>query len=513
VEDRLLEIMDRFGRQRLLLVGDFMLDEYLYGDAERISAEAPVPVLRIVDRQQRLGGAGSVAACLAALRAQYVAAAGVIGADEAGQRLVRMLRQEGIETAGLIEVDGRPTITKTRVVGLAQHRHRQQLMRLDEEENRPLPPQPRQAFMEKLQGLLDSGPFDAILVEDYDKGLIDAALVQYLIERGRKTGAAVLVDPAAIEDFGRYAGATVITPNRNEFAAATGRRYSDLDDLAAQAERLRKQYDFGWVVITLDKEGAFLVGPETARRIPAYPRDVYDNTGAGDAVLAMLGAAMAAGADVAEAVHLANVAGGLEVEKFGSAPVRWSEVVTDLLAQRRRQGQKLFEIEPLMAELQRHREAGRRIVFTNGCFDLLHLGHVDLLRFCKQHGDVLVVGLNSDESVRMNKGPDRPILNQRERASMLEAIECVDYVTIFETVDPSKLIERIRPDVLVKGADRADWVCGREFVESYGGKVLLAPLRKGYSTTNLIQKVGLKANQQAPRQDSESSAQEDPSNA
>jgi len=489
VIERLLEVMDRFGGQRLLLVGDFMLDRYLYGDAERISAEAPVPVLRILKKEQRLGGAGSVASNLTALGVEAVAVVGVVGDDDAGREVRKLLEQLRVNTAGLLAVQDRPTTTKTRVVGLAQHRHRQQLLRLDEEDGKPLDAACRQALVSACEDLLRSQRFDAVLIEDYDKGVVDAEMVSAVLELAGRREVPVLADPAAIGDFSRYRGVDVLTPNRSEFAQAVGRNLSSLGQVGKEAQRLIEQLRLKWMVVTLDREGSLLVERESWRHIPARPRDVYDNTGAGDAVLAMLGAALAAGANVDEAVHLANVAGGLEVEKFGCVPITCQEVVSDLWAERRKSGRKRLDLKSLCAELERHRKAGKKIVFTNGCFDLLHVGHVELLRFCKRHGDIVVVGLNSDRSVKVNKGPERPILNQDARAAMLEALESVDYIVIFDEPDPSRLIERVRPDVLVKGQDWAGkWVCGKGFVESYGGKVLLAPLVEGYSTTKLIER-------------------------
>lgn len=490
MEDRLLEILDGFGRQRILLVGDFMLDRYLYGDAERISPESPVPVLRVVARETRLGGAGSAAACVAGLGAKRVAVFGVLGQDDTATHTLALLSEAGVDTTGMVTLQDRPTTCKTRVVGLAQHRHRQQLLRIDEEQPCPLPAEVNQRIRADVLAVVRRREFDVVLVEDYNKGVISGELMRELALVARTVGVPVLVDPSPIDDFNRYSGAAAITPNRMEFSRAVGQWLDKPEQMVAPAQRLIEKIGLDYLVITLDKEGALLVGPQAAEQIPSRPRDVYDNTGAGDAVLAMLGMALAVGASPLEAVHLANVVGGLEVEKFGATPIRRDEVICDLLTELRKRGTKIHQRERLLVQLERHRGAGRKIVFTNGCFDLLHVGHVDLLRFCKTCGDIVVVGLNSDASVRENKGPSRPVLNEQERASLLEAIEYVDYIVIFDEKDPSKLIEQIRPDVLVKGQDyTGKWVCGREFVESCGGRVLLAPLRSGYSTTNVIQRI------------------------
>ena len=493
MEDRLLRVLDRFGRQRILLVGDVMLDRYLYGDAERISPESPVPVLRVVNREQRLGGAGCVAANLAALNAGRVALFGAIGSDEAGNQVLAMMAELGIDTAGMVQLPNRPTTCKTRVIGLAQRRHRQQMLRIDEEASCPLASDVLASLHERVLAGVDAAAFDAILVEDYNKGLITSSFMQRLTARARAAGIPVLVDPAAIDDYSRYSGATLITPNRAELLKACGKRVEGLEAIGREAQVLRAKLRLDWVVATLDKEGSLLVGSDTVEHAPSRPRDVYDNTGAGDAVLAMLGMALPAGASPLEAAHLANVAGGLEVEKFGATPVRWDEVVGDLMNELRKRGRKIVDERRLEILLTRHRLTGKKVVFTNGCFDLLHVGHVDLLRFCKECGDIVVVGLNSDKSVQLNKGPSRPVLNEQERAHLLEAIEYVDYVVIFDGIDPHPLIEKVRPDILVKGQDyTGKWVCGQEFVEGYGGQVRLAPLRTGYSTTNVIQRIGEK---------------------
>ena len=491
MEDRLLQVLDRFGRQKVLLVGDLMLDRYLYGDAERISPESPVPVLRVVNREQRLGGAGSVAANLAAFGAAHIAVFGLLGADDVGEQVLSMMAALGIDTAGIQRITDRPTTCKTRVIGLAQRRHRQQLLRIDEESGGPLPDGALTSLHKAILAAIAPGSFDVVLVEDYNRGVVTPPFMQRLVAHARAAGIPVLVDPAAIDDYTRYRGATLIAPNRAELLKAIGKQVEGLEAIGKEARCLLSDLQLDWVVVTLDKEGALLVGRDSMEHAPSRPRDVYDNTGAGDAVLAMLGMAWPAGASPIEAVHLANVAGGLEVEKFGATPIRWYEVVCDLMSQLRKAGHKIVDEPRLGILLTRHRLTGKKVVFTNGCFDLLHLGHVDLLRFCKESGDIVVVGLNSDNSVRMNKGPSRPVLDQQERAHLLEAIEYVDYVVIFDGIDPHPLIEKVRPDILVKGQDyTGKWVCGREFVESYGGQVRLAPVRTGYSTTNVIRRIG-----------------------
>jgi len=486
---RLMELVESFGGRRALLVGDFILDRYVYGDAERISPEAPVPVLRVVGSEQRAGGCGSVAANLRALGLSVVCC-GVVGQDKTAEQLIALLEAAGVDCTGLLRDADRPTTTKTRYVGLAQHRHRQQLMRVDEEESRAL----ADAVAARLQAFVASAvsSVDVVCMEDYGKGVITDKLAQAIIEAARAAGKPVLVDPAAIPSYAKYRRATLITPNRNEFRLVVGQPCETPEQIEELAAPFVRGLDLDALVVTMDRDGAILA--ERGRdpvRVPTRPRAVYDNTGAGDAVLAMLAAALAAGAAFEQAVHLANVAGGLEVEKFGCVPITRDEVLAELRMEQRAHSGKLRTLEALLAELTLRRDRGETVVFTNGCFDLLHPGHVTYLARCRELGDIVVVGLNSDDSVRaQNKGPDRPILNQRERARMLGALESVDYIVVFDEPDPSRLIEQIRPDVLVKGEDWADkWVCGREFVESYGGKVELVPLVDGYSTTSLVERI------------------------
>jgi len=479
--------------RRVLLVGDLILDRYVYGDAERISPEAPVPVLRVVDRSDAVGGAGNVAACLQALGVHAVVC-GVAGEDQAGGRLTELLASAGADVSGVLRVGDRPTIAKTRLVGLAQHRHRQQLMRVDEESVKPLLPADRERVHAFAVSAL--ARVDAVCIEDYEKGLVTADLVSALAGEARRSGKPVLVDPGRISNYEKYRGATLLTPNRSELALAVGREHTDIGKIASEAETLRRSIDARAIAVTLDREGAVLV--EEGRsylHVPTRPRSVYDNTGAGDAVLAMLAAALVAGAELPDAVRLANIAGGLEVEKFGCVPITAEEVLAELRLEAQQRTGKLRSLPELVNELTLRRDRGETVVFTNGCFDLLHAGHVDFLNRCRAEGSLLVVAINSDESVRrQNKGAERPIVTAEARARVLGGLACVDYVVIFDELDPARVIEQVRPDVLVKGEDWAErGVVGREFVERSGGRVKLLKLLEGYSTTALVNRIrGLK---------------------
>jgi D-beta-D-heptose 7-phosphate kinase/D-beta-D-heptose 1-phosphate adenosyltransferase len=476
------------GRQ-VLLIGDLILDRYIYGDAERISPEAPVPVLRTVEKREAVGGSANVAACLRALGCG-VACCGIVGADRHGDMLLRLLKELGVDVSGVLAEPERPTTTKTRLVGLAQHRHRQQLLRVDEEDTGPLPA----GSAERLAGLAGEriASTDVVCIEDYDKGIVTASLVEAVTREARRHGRPVLVDPARLRGYERYRRADVLTPNRQELSLVAGRTFTSLDDLAAAARELLDAIDARAIVATVDREGAVLVERESSwKHLPTVPRSVYDNTGAGDAVLAMLAAATAAGADLESAARLANVAGGLEVEKFGCVPITGDEVLAELRIEDRLQNGKLRTADELAAELQLRRDRGETVVFTNGCFDIIHAGHVDFLKRCRREGAILVVGLNTDASVRtLEKGADRPINKLEHRAAVLGALECVDYVVSFDEPDPEALIRKVRPDVLVKGEDWADkGVKGADFVKSIGGRVKLLSLVDGLSTSAMIDRI------------------------
>ena len=486
---RLIQLVKTFGQHRVLLVGDLILDRYIYGDAERISPEAPVPVLRQQHTEQRVGGTGSVAANLRSLGIHAICC-GVVGKDDAGVRVREMLEAQEISTSGVISIAHRPTTTKTRFIGLAQHRHRQQLMRVDEEVTTPI----AGADAKRLTDLALAavGNVDVVCLEDYDKGLLSETLCQKMIEAARAADVPVLVDPARVNDYSKYRGSTLLTPNRSEYGIVSGLNDTSLDAIEADVTKLVDRYELGGLLVTLDRDGSLLARRgATPIHVPTRPRAVYDNTGAGDAVLSMLAAAVAAGAEWEDAAALANIAGGLEVEKFGAIPVTRDEVIADLRLSDGTAMTKIRPLDQLLTELKLRRSRGETIVFTNGCYDILHAGHVRFFEHCRSVGDVVVAGMNSDASVRaQNKGPGRPIVPQDQRAEVLAGLQNIDYVVLFDEPTPLKLIEAVSPDVLVKGEDWKDkGVVGREHVESNGGRVDLVPLIEGISTTQIVRHI------------------------
>jgi D-beta-D-heptose 7-phosphate kinase/D-beta-D-heptose 1-phosphate adenosyltransferase len=485
----LIDLVHRLGRPRVLVIGDLMLDRYVWGDAERVSQEAPVLLLHADKREERLGGASSVATMLRALGAD-VAVAGVIGHDFDGGRVRRLLDELDIDHEGVVADPARPTTVKERYIGRAQHRHAQQMIRVDYETRSSLA-SPIEAA---LAGLLKQriGWADIVLVSDYDKGVCTPTLLQAVVAQAHSSGVRVLADPIRGGDYRKYHGCSAITPNRLEAGLASGRVVSDTAEALAAAAQLQADLDLEAAVITLDKEGMALAHRDGRRGLfPTRQRQVYDITGAGDMVLSVLGMALAAGADYEPAIRLANIAGGLEVEKIGVATVTRDEILRDLLHTGPGGNPKHLPLDTLTRELDERRRLGQRVAFTNGCFDVLHAGHVQYLQEARAQADLLVVGLNSDASVQALKGAGRPVHGADARACVLTALEVVDYVTVFDELTPQRLIELVRPDVLVKGADyHKEEVVGAEFVESYGGRVHLAPVRAGFSTTRILQRLG-----------------------
>ena len=486
--ETLLKTIGNLGSPRIVVVGDFALDVYVYGDAVGISPEAPVPVLKVTQTEYRCGAAACVAADIAALDAEAVCI-GAVGEDGHGQILRDRLRTLGADTRGLCNVPGRPTATTQRLIGLARHRHKQQLLRIEHDSAEPVPPDACDLILREYQQCLAQA--DIVCLQDRDPGLLTPPICEKMIELARHAGRRVMVDPALGRSYSQYRGATLLIPNRQEAAAAVGFAIESPADAASAARRLRDELALDAVVITLDKDGAYLATNDLQELVSAKPRPVYDVTGAGDVILATLAVSLAANNDYLTAVHLANMAGGIEVEKFGAAPVTVSEIEHEIAVQYGAKNTKLRSLDALLEELKWRRSRGQTIVFTNGCFDVIHRGHIDYLRFCRAQGDVVVVGLNSDSSVRALKGPERPINSQHDRAAVLSGLETVDLITIFDDPSVLGLVKQVKPDVLVKGGDWGgkQGVVGWEFVESYGGKVMLAPLVEGKSSTSTIEKM------------------------
>ncbi len=485
----LARFFESHGHPRVLVVGDLMLDRYLWGSVERISPEAPIPVLRVEREEHRAGGAGCVALALRALGAEVVLA-GVVGDDDNGKRLLHELEEERIDASCVQLLRDRPTTCKTRLIARDQH-----VLRVDRENASPCGEAVRAGLLAGCRARF--GDVSAVLVSDYAKGLLGPAVLEQLISEARQANLPCLVDPRRGGDYGRYKGAAGMTPNRREAFEATGIEPLDPRSCEACAEALVEKLELDFAVITLDKDGMFLkIRGHPGRRFPTRALSVYDVSGAGDQVLATLGHSLAGtpawrSHEVLEAgVRLANVAAGLEVQKVGALPVSREELLADMRGSFCPSTAKMLDVEGLRPLRQRAREEGRRVVFTNGCFDILHTGHISYLEYSRSLGDLLVVGVNADASIQRLKGPTRPVNPLAARMRLLAGLSCVDYVVAFEDDTPQALIEQVLPDVLVKGEDWKDkGVVGSEVVIRHGGEVILAPMTQGFSTTNIVEKI------------------------
>jgi D-beta-D-heptose 7-phosphate kinase/D-beta-D-heptose 1-phosphate adenosyltransferase len=413
---------------------------------------------------------------------------GGVGADREGDLVRNMLGEMGIHHGPVITLDDRPTTLKERYIGRAQDRHPQQMIRVDYEVRSPVKAAAEAEMLDRLHD--EIGKSDVVLISDYDKGICTPSLLRHLIDACRAQGVRVIADPIRGNDYSRYRGVHCMTPNRLEAQLATGMTITTPEDAIPLGRKLVKDLGMESVLVTLDRDGMCLVRADGRSEIvPTRPRQVYDITGAGDMVLSIIGLCLAAGADYDEAAALGNVAGGLEVEKIGVALLSREEILRDLIEHQAGASGKVYDKGSVLVEVSRRRAIGQKVVFTNGCFDLLHVGHTRLLRQSADLGDYLIVGLNSDASVGRLKGPTRPINSEASRAEVLAALESVDAVVLFEEDTPLDLITAIRPDVLVKGGDyRPEEVVGREEVEEAGGKLVLIPLVAGHSTTNMVRK-------------------------
>ena len=486
----LVETLDGLGRPRICVVGDLILDTYVWGQVSRVSPEGPIPVLHVAERENRPGGAASVAAMLAGLGAHVVPVGGV-GRDSAADTLRALLRKAGMDTDGLIESPHRPTIAKTRMLGYVQSAGRamQQMLRVDEEVTDPPGEEESAAVLRTTRERL--ADCELLIIQDMGKGLFDDGTVGELIEAAHAAAKPVVVDPERTQSYGRYAGVTALLPNRFEAEMATGMKLRSEEDYRRAGRKLLDELSLQVVVMKLDREGMYFATAEgETGHIGARLREVADVTGAGDMVAAVFSLALAGGASYAQAAELANFGGALEVSHRGVTTISRRELMAEVQKVADPLARKLVpreEVEDLVADLRR---AGRTIAFTNGCFDLLHLGHVQLLQYAARQGDVLMVGVNTDASTRALKGPTRPINSEQVRAHIVASLTDVDYVVLFEEESVLPLIRQVRPDVLVKGGDYSkEQVVGCEFVESYGGKVELAPVAEGFSTTELIKRI------------------------
>lgn len=482
-QDRLQHLdLSGFTNLRVLVAGDLMLDEYLWGRVERISPEAPVAVVEVERETRTLGGAGNVVNNLVALGAQ-VEVLGLLGDDHPAHLLKQELSRLGVGLNGIFTDPQRRTSRKTRVIGASQ-----QVVRIDRESRNPASSAFEQAALDFCASLLPT--VNAVVISDYAKGALTPQLIRALIQQGRSRGLPVVVDPKG-KDFPRYAGATIITPNRKEAESAAGFSLARREELVRAGNSLLKNLSLDYLLITLGAAGMMLFSAEKPElHLPTRAREVFDVSGAGDTVAAVMALGLAQWGDAPLAAALANLAAGVVVGKVGTAPIFRTELARELGQGGTRLEEKIMpraELRLLMSHLQTQ---GKKVVFTNGCFDLLHGGHIKFLEDSKRLGDVLVVALDSDASVREVKGEGRPVINEEQRLRILAALSVVDYVTLFASQELPELLKSLKPDVLTKGSNYPEeQVAGREIVQSYGGEVRLLPVTDPVSVSELIQRI------------------------
>jgi D-beta-D-heptose 7-phosphate kinase/D-beta-D-heptose 1-phosphate adenosyltransferase len=483
----LARLVDRFEESSLLCLGDVMLDHFFYGTASRISPEAPIPVLKIERQAVMLGGAGNTVRNIIALgaRASFIS---VIGNDEAGNRIVTLAGSEPRLEPFLLTDSKRRSTEKSRYIAASQ-----QLLRADVESVEPLPAHLEETVLSSVRE--DITRYQAVILSDYGKGLLTDRVIRGVIEAANAAGLPILVDPKR-RDLSIYRDATILTPNVRELGEATGHKLDTTDSIIEAARQVMAQHGIGNMVVTRGAQGMILVpGEGEPRIIEARAREVFDVSGAGDTVVATLAVALASGCDLLEAVELANTAAGIVVGKVGTSVV----YRTDLKAALHTQGmmssrQKVYPQALAAEQVDEWKRAGLRVGFTNGCFDLIHAGHLGLINDARACCDKLVVAINSDASVRRLKGSTRPVNSEMERALLLAELSAVDMVVIFREDTPEALLTLLKPSVLMKGADyELTEIVGGEFVQSYGGDVRRIPLREGYSTTNIIERITNKA--------------------
>ncbi len=462
----------------VLVVGDVMLDQYVWGEVDRISPEAPVPVVRASFRDEKPGGAANVAMNLAGLGAS-VTLVGFAGRDREHSALEGLLADREIRSR-LVTTSERPTTAKLRI--LSGH---QQMMRLDMESPTTFSADDYRRLLGQAYDALEG--CRVVVLSDYAKGALGEEVCQALIREARRRQIPILVDPKC-RSFARYSGATAVCPNRKELAAATGETSGKLATLLKAGQAMLGALDVQFMAVTLGEKGIAVLRPSDQFRVPAVVRQVFDVSGAGDTVIAVLALASACDVPIEAAARLANIAAGIVVGKVGTVPITKDELVGALSGlEPLAMDEKVLPLDQLLAGMTAWRANGDRIVFTNGCFDILHIGHIRLLEEARRKGDRLIVGINSDGSVRELKGPLRPIVGERERARILAALSAVDAVVLFEESNPLRLIEAIRPDILVKGGDYTEeLVVGAREVRAWGGRLELIPLVEGISSTRLI---------------------------
>lgn len=474
-----IELLHKIHDLKILVLGDFMIDKYIDGNVSRISPEAPVPVLEVKSKKSKLGGAGNVVNNLTMLGAK-VRIVGCIGSDEDGNWLKEQLSEWGSDTEYLMQNSKVKTIAKTRLVS-----KKQQFLRYDEEIVEDVPNEFVEFVEKNIQRIFEG--INVIVISDYGKGTIRKDLSQLIINEAHERKVPVIVDPKGT-DYLKYSGATVCTPNMKELKMATGKEVENEDVLSEVGEELRKKIRLEYLMVTRSEKGISLLKNKTPKQdFPAIEKDVIDVTGAGDTVVSVIAVGMGVGYSMEECCIIANIAASIVCSKFGTATVSLNELINGIV-----NSGEFKEVELKVAKyiVSCFKEKGKKVVMTNGCFDLLHAGHISSFLQARKFGDVLIVAINSDDSVKKIKGDKRPIVSQENRVKMLCGLECVDYVVVMNETTPEKILQVLQPDIVVKGKDwEGKDIPEKPIIESYGGKMKFIDLEKGLSTTNIINKI------------------------
>lgn len=478
----LISRIDHFSDARVLCIGDVMLDRFVYGGVERISPEAPIPVLRQSKENAMLGGAGNVVRNITSLGAEC-AFIGVVGNDDAGKSILQLTGElERLSPFLLIDKDRQSTEKIRYVAG------NQQMLRVDREIVKPLESAQRTQLLQAVEQDIAAFPF--LVLSDYGKGLLADGVAEEIIALAKAKKIPVLVDPKS-RNFAVYKNAWVISPNLSELMAASGEQCANHHEIEQAARALMKHHTIANMLVTMGSEGMLLVSEDGTSHIPAQKREVFDVSGAGDSVLATLAVALASGCSLVDAAFLANEAGGIVIGKTGTAVAYRTELKTAIHTYGARRGlRKIFALDLAVEQVENWQRDGLKTGFTNGCFDIMHAGHASLLNDAKSRCDKLIVAINSDDSVRRLKGESRPVNSEMDRAMLLAELEAVDMVVIFREDTPEAILKKLKPALLMKGADyEKHQIVGADFVESYGGEVARIPLKEGYSTTATIEKM------------------------
>ena len=474
-----IEILHKIEDIKVLVFGDYMVDKYIIGNVNRISPEAPVPVIEVKNQSQKLGGAGNVINNIISLGAN-VKVLGCVGNDDAGNFITNYFNNDKTNISYLKKYNQLSTIIKTRIVS-----KNQQFLRIDEEKKEPL----LQEYYDYAKDNLDEifCDIDVVIISDYAKGAVTKEIAQLLIKQANKKNIPIIVDPKG-NDYSKYVGATVCTPNVKELCDVVNKKIDNEDDILKYGYQICKENDIKYLCLTRSEKGISLINRNKEKfDFPAIAKDVIDVSGAGDTVVATMSLLLALKFPMDEICKISNIAASVVVSKFGTSTVSLNELICNISKTGEFKYQDIDTIKYIVQDLK---EKGKKIVFTNGCFDMLHVGHLSSFKKAREYGDILIVAVNSDSSVKTNKGDLRPIISQEDRIEMLCALEYIDYVVLMEDKDPVNLIKIIQPDVSIKGEDWKDKIVPEKpVIESYGGKIQFIELNQGKSTTNIIKKV------------------------